>query len=1312
MEPRAAVNVRSGARWLGLGLLAALAFFVVGDATRAQSTANVGIDPLGVLDLQVKPNAVVILDSSGSMRELASASSASGISNGELVGDNGVVPGYPDSKLWAAKKVLTQVVQNNQARVKFRFGQYSQANYDFGPDLNNRFYYATTNPEAASVAVNATGDGSSVPGIRRDPARDNITVNGVTYYYAIAGRFWNGEIISIRNNRVTPAVTKTNPARVTLNDQDASGNSTHTVSFEFVGVNWNRGAGGCGGFQEDYPLPDCGTIDQFTTGIGPFLAPELKIKPTGDPNAGDIDGYADGALGQPPASMPTPNGIRAVGATPIARSLSDVRSWFQGTLWPTLVAPKPRTFVVLVTDGDDQCERNDDLTSDKTTLDANALRAAYSAEQLHLRMNTDPASSVATYVVVLGSGDSLTRAQWIAWAGTWAGTSVPVNASGDAWSRPPTPAEVAACQAAGGCTNPFTAANTDELGRALQAAIDQGATSGEYAASPTVTESVWEYGSVVGVDPSDPLKRYNAFVPIVYQPTFDASNYNGKLSAWGSDSAGNVVFKWEAGSKLLSRVAIDPTNPVTFDGLRTAINRRIFTTARNGVFQGSLEAASPRDPVALWPPSTATTPVVAPIDDSPGLLDAALGIVGGGDATELQNLKTRFGACVGSPLPANCATTQPLATQIARARREAREMILAYTAGATTSIGQPARVQSGATAGEILYTRRGWLLGESTVAASAVVTPPLETQSEAHSTEYRLFRDGPRSSGTAVNGIAYGFGLRNPDKDGSTTSRPLLKPIMSVVYVPTNEMLHAFRAGPCLPGGPVPCNDTGGEELWGFVPFDQLGKLAGRMQPQTRDPHTYMLATSVRFADVFVPEAFNQSVGGVTINIPGRWRTLLFLGRGIGGKYLTALDVTVSGAATLSAWTTGCTSTPTNCSNAPKVMWSRGNPDTQDGTATGLANNPLTTVDGLAYGDMGQTWSTPSVVRVIAESAGNPTGNKTVRTPSGVEFVAYVGSGYGTGAGEGRRLYALDAVTGDVVGSYNVGDRSGSAFGNAIVAPPAALSPASFAFETFVHPSDALATRVYVGDVHGRLWSFPTLGGTQFAPLSGGAFADLGADQPIGNGVALLYYNSDGVASKAHVYVETGNDKRVAPPGTTPPFQQTPPFRMYGLRDDELTSDPDGGDGVNGPAHVLFTTALPNDPAPGYRGTTQPATAFNNQRKGRVFFVGTRLTPAGTECVSHFDSILYALTAIQGDAAFDLSNGGDDRFFEIHNQLVNQVEILRKPPESGQVSLSKALGASGQPPSPPRPPAPQNAAPPTRSDVYPLDFHLSSTVCR
>src|SRR5258706_7714444 len=87
--------------------------------------AVVGIDPLAVLDTQPKANAVILLDSSGSMRDTLEAAGATvGISRGELVG------GDPHAKLSLVKQALKNVFARNQSRVRFKLGAFSQDTAD------------------------------------------------------------------------------------------------------------------------------------------------------------------------------------------------------------------------------------------------------------------------------------------------------------------------------------------------------------------------------------------------------------------------------------------------------------------------------------------------------------------------------------------------------------------------------------------------------------------------------------------------------------------------------------------------------------------------------------------------------------------------------------------------------------------------------------------------------------------------------------------------------------------------------------------------------------------------------------------------------------------------------------------------------------------------------------------------------------------------------------------------------------------------------------------------------------------------------
>ena len=551
-----------------------------------------------------------------------------------------------------------------------------------------------------------------------------------------------------------------------------------------------------------------------------------------------------------------------------------------------------------------------------------------------------------------------------------------------------------------------------------------------------------------------------------------------------------------------------------------------------------------------------------------------------------------------------------------------------------------------------------------------------------------------------------------------------LKPVMSVVYHATNHMLHALRGGPCVDAsGGSNCNttptvaETGGEELWAFVPYDQLQKLTERMKPQSRDPHTYMLATPVRFADVFVPiggGGWSRSVSGTNISGDGLWRVVILFGRGIGGKYLTALDVTAPGPFTTSSLRTA----------APIPLWSRGNPDTNDGASGGTDNNSAASTDKAKFTRMGQTWSTPAIAHV------NPANNTTARTSGGVEFVAYAGSGFGSGsnaAAEGTTFYTLDMLTGDIVNDVDVGDRTPApAYENAIVAGPSVFNPLQLkklATSTLALPPGAdysitLSTRVYFPDVHGRIWRVLT-----DAPGTSLLFGDVGVNQPISNPVALLNYAGSGTTDRPHIFAEAGNDNRV-----TPPPANTPPFKMFALRDDDLASDADTADGVDGPAKVLFTLDFPN----GFRGTVQPATAFTGSDPplGRVFFAGNRFNlpatanaPTPPPCVSSFDAILFAVGAESGNAAYDL-NSSDGRSVTKIGQRVQAVRVAQ-----GRLVVDTGLSADIAPP-PPAPPVilPAAAAPlgnvlygasPTsplwgqyQAGQFSMNFKTSSSVCK
>ncbi len=536
--------------------------------------------------------------------------------------------------------------------------------------------------------------------------------------------------------------------------------------------------------------------------------------------------------------------------------------------------------------------------------------------------------------------------------------------------------------------------------------------------------------------------------------------------------------------------------------------------------------------------------------------------------------------------------------------------------------------------------------------------------------------------------------------------------------------------------------DCGGDELWGFVPFDQLGKLYTRVvnRPTKRDPHDYMIARGVRFADVFVPGTTNVTMGPApadVLTLQGVWRKILYVPRGIGGKYMTAIDVTSPGTfktAALSA-------------TGPIPLWSRGNPDTTDGKPAGPAVN--TAVDTAAYAAMGQTWSLPAVVYV------EKTQNVTLRKPGGVDFVAYMGSGYGSTASEGTRIYTLDALTGDVVAAPDVepvatangisrGARSAPGtppvpYDNAIVANVVAFNPSNFKILTTAHPSASKTNRVYVGDLYGRFWKVLSAFPNTVLPMAD--LEDGTEHQPVGTAASILGLPLDQLVPPPtpYVFVTSGNDNRE--PG---------PFKIYGFRDD--------GDDTNitvapttvandvttfGPVVSLFTRVYdqgpplnPAAPTPWavFRGTDQPATAFTADKKGVVFFAGTRFnaplsafaplpvpgTPSTYPCRSTFDSIIYALQASSGNAAYDLNGTGDDAYSIFHDSRIVGIG-MQADPEPGRggsrfaadEGLRKPGSQEMPPPKPGKPPAGgSNVRLGYRADHPMPAMKFGSTVCQ
>jgi len=207
-----------------------------------------------------------------------------------------------------------------------------------------------------------------------------------------------------------------------------------------------------------------------------------------------------------------------------------------------------------------------------------------------------------------------------------------------------------------------------------------------------------------------------------------------------------------------------------------------------------------------------------------------------------------------------------------------------------------------------------------------------------------------------------------------------------------------------------------GTEVWGFVPSQFFGQLK---RLRDNSPQISNAAKKPYFIDgsvgVYQLDADNDGKLGA-----GTDKVYLYLTMRRGGPYLIALDV----------------SDP----NQPKMLWQR------DSSSPG-------------YGQLGQTWSTPKVIKV----RGNP------------NPVVVMGAGYdavnednlpATADSSGRGVLIIDAYTGNVI--WQAGPSPSGAATNLAVAGmiySMASDPAILDRDL-----DGYADRIYIPDTGGQVW--------------------------------------------------------------------------------------------------------------------------------------------------------------------------------------------------------------------------------------------------
>jgi hypothetical protein len=424
-----------------------------------------------------------------------------------------------------------------------------------------------------------------------------------------------------------------------------------------------------------------------------------------------------------------------------------------------------------------------------------------------------------------------------------------------------------------------------------------------------------------------------------------------------------------------------------------------------------------------------------------------------------------------------------------------------------------------------------------------------------------------------------------PDQD-YPAFREANKGRRSIVFVGGNDgMLHAI-------------DGRLGVEVWAFIPFNLLPKLRLLDSGQPVGDFNYFVDSSAKIADV---------------KVGGSWRTYLFLGQGPGGTFYNTFDVTMGGMAGAVAATSDSESAVLpyfSSTSAISFVWSFPRNTAFDWNVgeSGDLGASATAVERT----VGETWSDPAIGQVEALSS---------------PYVMFVGSGFfkytwqqrpfRAGAVAGTTLYMLNAATGAVLTSQDVGSdglaetvddcRVSNNCGrlkNALQMDPVATGVLDSRF----------VSRVYIGDLDGRVWRFnvgllsgvPTINGTAVR------LYDATEGHPLFASMATVTVGS----TNQYIFVGTGAD-------LLPSNGVNQSYKLLVLLD-------------TGAGTATRTSEIALEAVDG-TGGDERVTAFPAVAGDIVFFTTTTQSPL-TPCTPYVAN-LYAFTFI-GGPAYDTNGDG------------------------------------------------------------------------
>jgi type IV pilus assembly protein PilY1 len=220
-------------------------------------------------------------------------------------------------------------------------------------------------------------------------------------------------------------------------------------------------------------------------------------------------------------------------------------------------------------------------------------------------------------------------------------------------------------------------------------------------------------------------------------------------------------------------------------------------------------------------------------------------------------------------------------------------------------------------------------------------------------------------------------------------------------------------------------DDVSGNELWAFIPPDQIGRL----KKLNDADHDYFVDGSPA---VYSPTVYNS----ITKKFDISSQKILIIGSRRGGESYTAIDITNY--------------------NAPRYLYTIGP------NILGSGNEPL-----------GQSWSRPEKAKIATSSTVSTSGCDVIQQFDGSNTadVLLLGGGYDTNQDqatpsasdtEGRAMFAVNLTTGALMNHPKFSHGAPASLG---------MTHAVVDVAGFDHDGDGIVSRIYFGDVGGNVFA-------------------------------------------------------------------------------------------------------------------------------------------------------------------------------------------------------------------------------------------------